>query len=337
VKPLLKSKSLNKKKFKFSNSLGILVVIILFALLIQTRSAEFISRDNFITLMRNSSIIIIVGFGQMVVMAGSGLNVAIGSIGGLAAVLVGAFVQRVGLHWGLAVVIAILLGACCGALNGILITRLGSTGEISWLVTLATMSIFAGITLTITKANPFYNLPEGFTWIGSYNVGGVIPVMFIIAVVFAVLIWFIFKHSSFGHQVLAVGANQRAATLSGIHVTSVIILKHIISATLAASAGILFSTRLGSIHSDIGLDWMLFSFAAPLIGGARMEGGRVNVFGAFLGGILLAMVSNAVVHLKVNVYIVEFLQGVIILLAVGLDRIRAIREEHRDRMERAKI
>jgi ribose/xylose/arabinose/galactoside ABC-type transport system permease subunit len=123
VKPLLKSNSLNKKKFKFSNSLGILVVIILFALLIQTRSAEFISRDNFITLMRNSSIIIIVGFGQMVVMAGSGLNVAIGSIGGLAAVLVGAFVQRVGLHWGLAVVIAILLGACCGALNGILITN----------------------------------------------------------------------------------------------------------------------------------------------------------------------------------------------------------------------
>ena len=72
MKPLLKSNSLNKKKFKFSNSLGILVVIILFALLIQTRSAEFISRDNFITLMRNSSIIIIVGFGQMVVMAGSG-------------------------------------------------------------------------------------------------------------------------------------------------------------------------------------------------------------------------------------------------------------------------
>ncbi len=337
MKKLHNTESTNGKKFRFSNSLGILIVIILFALLVQTRSAQFISRDNFITLMRNCSIIIIVGFGQMVVIAGGGLNVSIGSIGGLAAVAVGAFTQRAGLHWVLAVILAILIGGLCGAFNGMLITRLGSTSEISWLVTLATMSVFAGITLTITKANPFYNLPKGYTWIGTHNIGGAVPVMFVIAVIFALLIWYMFKYSSFGHQILAVGANQQAATLSGIKVQRVIVAKHVISAVLAASAGILFSTRLGSIHSDIGLDWMLFSFAAPLIGGARMEGGRVDVSGAFLGGVLLAMVSNAVVHLRVNVYIVEFLQGMIILIAVGLDRVRAYREERRDRLERARV
>ena len=82
---------------------------------------------------------------------------------------------------------------------------------------------------------------------------------------------------------------------------------------------------------------MLFSFAAPLIGGTRMEGGRVDVGGAFLGGLLLAIVSNGVVHLQVNVYIVEMLEGIIILLAVGLDRIRLLREEHRERLERAAL
>jgi ribose transport system permease protein len=287
--------------------------------------------------MRNCSITILVGFGQMVVMAGGGMNVSIGSIGGLAAVVVGALIQRAGLPWELAIVIAIMIGGCCGAFNGIVITRLGATSEISWLVTLATMSIFTGITLTITKANPFYNLPKGYTWIGSENIGGFLPVMIVITIVFALLLWYMFKYTSFGRQVLAIGANQRAAGLSGINVNRVIITKHIISAVLGACAGILFSTRLGSIHSDIGGDWMLFSFAAPLIGGARMEGGRVNILGAFLVGLLLAMVSNAVVHLKVNVYIVEFLQGMIILLAVGLDRIRALREEHRERMERAKL
>ncbi len=327
----------NKKRFEFTNTLGILVVIVVFSLLVQTRSPEFISADNFITLMRNCSITILVGYGQMIVMAGGGMNVSIGSIGGLAAVVVGALIQRAGLPWELAIVIAVIIGGCCGAFNGIVITRLGATGEISWLVTLATMSIFTGITLTITKANPFYNLPKGYTWIGSENIGGFLPVMIVITIVFSVLLWYMFKYTSFGRQVLAIGANQRAAGLSGINVNRVIIVKHIISAVLGACAGILFSTRLGSIHSDIGADWMLFSFAAPLIGGARMEGGRVNILGAFLGGLLLAMVSNAVVHLKVNVYIVEFLQGLIILLAVGLDRIRALREEHRERMERAKL
>ena len=106
---------------------------------------------------------------------------------------------------------------------------------------------------------------------------------------------------------------------------------------LAACAGILFSTRLGSIGSDIGGDWMLSFVRGALIGGTRMEGGRVDVTGAFLGGLLLAIVSNGVVHLQVNVYIVELLQGVIILIAVGLDRIRLMREEYRERMERAAI
>lgn len=332
------------KGFRFTNTMGIFAVIIVFSVLVWTQSHEFLSPENFITLMRNCSITILVGYGQMVVMAGGGLNVSIGSIGGLAAVLVGAFIQRAGLPWELAIVLAVMIGACCGAFNGIVITRLGSTSEISWLVTLATMSIFAGITLTITKANPFYNLPKGYTWIGTYNFGkGIIPFgyeipfMFIIAIIFAALLWYMFKYTSLGRQILAIGANQRAAALSGINVQRVIIIKHIISAVLGACAGILFSTRLGSIHSDIGVNWMLFSFAAPLIGGARMEGGRVNIIGAFLGGLLLAMVSNAVVHLKVNVYIVEFLEGMIILLAVGLDRIRAVREEHRERMERAKL
>ena len=327
----------DKKRFTFTNTLGILVVIIVMSLLVQTRSSEFISPENFITLARNCSITILVGFGQMVVMAGGGLNVSIGSIGGLAAVVVGALIKRADVPWGLAILIAIVIGGCCGAINGIAITRLGSTSEISWLVTLATMSIFAGITLTITKANPFYNLPQGYTWIGTYNIGGFLPVMIVITIIFALFLWGMFRYLSLGHQILAIGANQKAAELSGINVRGIIIIKHILSAVIGACAGILFSTRLGSIHSDIGGDWMLFSFAAPLIGGARMEGGRVNILGAFLGGLLLAMVSNAVVHLQVNVYIVEFLEGMIILIAVGLDRIRAIREEHRERMERAKI
>lgn len=329
--------SMNKKGFKFNNTLGVLAVIIVFSIFVQTQSPDFLSGANFITLARNASITILVGYGQMVVMAGGGMNVSIGGVGGLCAVIVGALIKRADMSWAIAIVISIAIGALCGAFNGLVITRLGSTGEISWLVTLATMSIFSGVTLTITKANPFYNLPAGFNWIGDYNVFGLIPIQFIVVIIFGVLLWYIFRYTSLGRQMLAVGANQRAAALSGINVNKILVIQHILSAVIGACAAILFSTRLGSIGSDIGQDWMLFSFAAPIIGGVRMEGGRVNLIGAFLGGWLLAMVTNVVVHLKVDVYVVEFIKGLIILLAVGLDRVRSEREEHRERMERAAI
>jgi ribose transport system permease protein len=326
-----------KGRFRITNTLGIGIVIVVLCLFIWTQSSKFISQDNLITVARICSVTILVGYAQMVVIAGGGLNVSIGAIGGLSAVIVGALIQRAGVPWGFAIIIAIMIGACCGAFNGLVITRLGATSEISWLTTLATMSMFTGISLTITKANPFYNLPEGFDWIGVYNIAGWVPFMIVITIVMTFILWYMFKYTSYGHQVLAMGANQNAAELSGVNVKKVMLIKHIISAVIASIAGILFSTRLGSIGSDIGGDWMLFSFAAPLIGGTRMEGGRVDVPGAFLGGLLLAIVSNGVVHLQVNVYIVELLEGVIILLAVGLDRVRLLREEHRERMERAAL
>jgi ribose transport system permease protein len=334
---LNKTKASSRHKFRTTNTMGIAIVIIALSFLISLRSDNFFSQFNFITIARICSVTILVGFAQMVVIAGGGLNVSIGAIGGLTAVMAGALIQRADVPWGYAIVIAILIGTFCGAINGFIITKLGATSEISWLTTLATMSVFSGISLTITKANPFYDLPEGFDWIGSYNIADWIPFMIVVTIVISIGLWYLFSFSSLGHQILAMGGNQKAAELSGINVHKVIIIKHIISALIAACAGLLLSTRLGSIGSDIGGDWMLFSFAAPLIGGTRMEGGRVNIMGAFLGGLLLAVVSNGVVHLQVNVYIVQFLQGAIILLAVGLDRIRFIREDHRERKERAAI
>lgn len=332
-------KTAKSGRFKITDSIGIgMVIIFLMIVAVFIWGFEFIGQTNIVTLLRNCSVIIIVGFAQMIVIAGGGMNVSVGGIGGLSAVLVGAFIQRVGIPWEFAILIAVMIGGLAGALNGFVITRLGGTGEISWLVTLATMSIFTGITLTIVKTKQFFDLPEGYNWIGAYNVFGWIPIMIIITLFFAVIVWWLFKYNSFGRQILAVGANPKAAQLSGINVKKVLLLKHILSAVLASCAGILVSTRIGAINADIGQDWMLFSFAAPLIGGTRMEGGRVNITGAFLGGLLLILVQNIVVHLGLrDIYITEFIQGVIIFIAVALDRIRSLNEERRERMERAKL
>ena len=327
----------NKKKFVITNTMGALIAIIVFSILLSFLSEKFLSVDNFIAVSRICSITILVGLSQMVVMAGGGMNVSVGAIGGLAAVVAGAFMQRANIPWGIAIILALCAGALTGFINGIIIAKLGGTGEISWLTTLATASVFTGLSLGITHAKPFYNLPKGYVWIGTYNIAGILSVMLVIVLIFALLIWAMFKFTSFGRQILAIGGNQNAAILSGIKVNKVLIFKHMTSAILAASAGILFSTRLGSINPDIGGDWMLFSFAAPLIGGVRMNGGQVNVWGAVLGGVILSLVSNGVVHMQINIYLVELMQGLIILLAVGMDRIRAIREEKHERLERSSI
>ena len=327
----------SKRKFEFNNTWGILAVIIVFGIFLSFVSEKYLTVDNFVVLMRNSSVTIMVGLAQMAVIAGGGMNVSVGAIGGLSAVLCGVFMQRVGLPWPVAILISLVAGALCGVINGLLINALGGTGEISWLTTLATSNVFTGVSLGVTHAKPFYNLPVGYDWIGAYNFANIIPLMIVVCIVFTVAIGLMFKYTSLGRQILAIGGNAKAAALSGIQVRKILIYDHIISAFIAGAAGILFSTRLGSINPDIGKDWMLFSFAAPLIGGTRLEGGRVNVVGAFLGGLLLAMVSNGVVHMKVNVYLVEFIEGLIILIAVGLDRIRAISEEKRERMERSQI
>ncbi|HZK61518.1 MAG TPA: ABC transporter permease [Anaerovoracaceae bacterium] len=325
------------KRFVINNTMGVLLAIIVFSIFVGYRSDTFFSLDNFIAVSRICSITVLVGLSQMVVMAGGGLNVSVGAIGGLGAVVCGALIKRTGIPWEFAIFLGICIGVVCGAINGFTITRLGSTSEIAWLTTIATMALFTGFSLGITHAKPFYDMPKGYDWIGAYNIFGVLSFMLVVMIVFAVIIWAMFKYTSLGRQILAVGGNQKAATLSGINVTKILIFKHIISGVLAASAGILFSTRLGAVNADIGLVWILFSFAAPLIGGTRMEGGQVNVLGAVLGGVLLALVSNGVVHMRINIFIVEFMEGLIILLAVGLDRLRAMREENLERSERSAI
>lgn len=329
--------STKKKRFVINNTMGVLLAIIVLSIFVGYNSNTFFSVDNFIAVSRICSITVLVGLAQMVVMSGGGLNISVGAIGGLGAVVCGTLMQRVGTPWGFAIILGICTGVFCGAINGFIITKLGGTGEISWLTTLATMAVFTGFSLGITHAKPYYDLPKGYDWIGAYNIFGVLSLMLVVMIIFAVIIWALFKYTSLGRQILAIGGNQKAAILSGINVNKVLIFKHIISGVLAASTGILFSTRLGAVNADIGGSWMLFSFAAPLIGGTRMEGGRVNVLGAVLGGVLLALVSNGVVHMRINVFIVEFMEGLIILLAVGLDRFREIREENQERLERSTI
>lgn len=317
---------INTKRFKSllkADTVSVIGVLIFFTFILSILKPNFATMVNFNIIAKIFSITAIVGMAQMVIISTGGMNLAVGATGGLVAVITGGLMDLYGLPMVPAILGGLVTGILCGFLNGIFIARFGSTGVASFLVTLATSSVYMGVNLGLTKANPFYNLPQRFKTIGEMNLLG-IPLIFYIMVAVAILVGILFKYLGIGRRILAVGSNMKAAELYGISIKSTIIIAHILSGLLAAIAAILLVARIGSAQTDVGSDWMMFSFAAPIIGGTSLSGGKVNTLGAVLGAAVLAVISNALVHLSIGIYWMTLIQGTIIFLAVAADKIRTI-------------
>ena len=325
-----------KKSSNFSSMITIVAVIIGLGLLLGAFKPSFLSMGNFAVLANSFSITALVGLSQMIIIGAGGMNLSVGSLGGLAGVITGACMDQLNAPAYLSILAGLGVGMLCGLINGLLINSLGSQGVASFLVTLATSSLFGGVVQGVTNANPYYNLDADFLAIGQTEFLG-FPLLMWITVVVAILIGLLFRYTGTGRRILALGGNFRAAQLYGVPVRRVVIVANILSGLLASIAAILLVTRLGSAQPDIGEDWMLYSFAAPLIGGTRLAGGKVNVLGTVLGAILLAMISNGLVHLNVDIYWMTLIEGIIILAAVAVERVRQISSDRVQRKEHAAV
>jgi ribose transport system permease protein len=180
---------------------------------------------------------------------------------------------------------------------------------------------------------PYYHLPDDFQAFGSASAFG-FPVIFLVALLLAAVLEFVFRFTSFGRQILAFGANPRAAQLAGVSLGRLQFAIYALSGFLAAWASVLLVARLGDADPAVGKDWLLVSFAAPIIGGTRLAGGYVSVFGTVLGALLLAVLVNGLVHWNVNVFFVQLISGAIILAAGGIERLREIGAEAAERRAR---
>jgi ribose transport system permease protein len=317
-----------RKISKSSTFSSALIVIVLLAIMLILKP-NYLSGTNIYTLVKVMSVTAVVGFSQMVIIGCNGLNLAVGATGALSAVIAGWAMTVAGLPWWVGVLLGLVTGVVNGVINGLLVYRAGGVGVAFFLITLATSSVFKGITLTITSGNPYYG-PDGkmdsaFLAVGNTKILG-LPSSFFIMLIIAVLLVMMYRYLSVGRQMLAFGANYKAAELYGVSRFKVVFTANIIAGLLAGIAGILAMIRIEAAQPNMGADWMLVSFAAPLIGGTRNSGGKINVIGAIFGALALTIISNALVHLKMDVYWRELIYGIIILLAVTIDRIRYIRK-----------
>lgn len=283
---------------------------------------SFLTQFNLYVLLRGVAVTLLVACAQLVVVAIGQLNLSVGAIGGLVAVCTGGMMEVWGLPSVAAIPIGLLLGMTAGLVNGALTARTGING---FVITLATASAFTGITIGLNNAKPFYDLPAGYVAFGQARIGPM-PWIGVVTVLVVLGLAFLLNRLLLGRQILAVGGNVRAAALSGIPVDRVVIAAHVLSGLLAAVAAILLMARLGSAQPSIGSDWLLPSFAIPIVGGVALTGGGAPILTTVLAAFLIALIDNGLVLAKADPYWIQFLLGAIILGAVGVNRLRFVAE-----------
>lgn len=310
---------------KYLPRFGLLIVIFLFWLFFAWQAEGFNSEFNIFTMLRLASVQTMIAFAQMVALTAGEMNLAVGAIGGMVAMFVGGLLQLLGLSPSVAILLGLLLAAFTGFLNGMLVTK---TGINSFIITLATSSIFTGLMLIITKAESFDALPKNFTHFSRIRTFGlpVSPLVWLMLIVTAIL-FIMYNKTSLGRKILSVGANRKAAQMSGLRSSRIIVITHTISGIIAGLAGIMYVSMLSSAVPVIGADWVMLSFAAPAIGGTAISGGVVAVVGTMLGGLLIGMITNGVLLLNISNFFVNFFLGLVLLLAVGFDRLRRVYQE----------
>ena len=301
---------------------GPFFIIVLAIVLISSFSPQFLSPLNIQVLLLALAVNALIAYSQMVIIAIGQMNLSVGAIGGLAAISFAGMMEIWGLPAFAAAPLALVIGIVCGALNGIVIAVSGIS---AFVVTLATLSIYKGVNLGITRAQPFYGVPQEVKAFGAATLFGPIPMLLLPTIIAAIVLWVLLYRLPAGRFILAVGGNSHSAELSGISVERTIVSAHAISGFLAALAGILVVARLQIGQPSIGDDWLILSFAAPVIGGAVLAGGHVSVAATTFGVIIVAIITQVLVLFSIDPFLVQVVMGALILTAVGLNRLREAR------------
>lgn len=294
--------------------LATLVLFILFTF----SNPSFLTPFNLFNIARTASLYVFVAIGQAIVIVVGGMNLSLGAIGGLSVVVAGWAMDSMGWPPIVAVPLALLTGLAAGLFNGIIIIKAKLN---SFIVTLATSFIYFGLVQGISQGFPYTKIPKPFTWLGRNDLFGV-PYLFILMIALLAFMGYFFKYTVLGRRLLATGGNLEAARLSGIRTDNMIALAHTLSGLFAATAGILWISRMGSAQPSTGTDWLIVSFAVSIIGGTALSGGEFSAVGFFASAVMLTLIKNGLIMLNVNVYFEQTFLGIIILLAVSVESIR---------------
>lgn len=306
----------NKKIMSKVQDMGALIALILLVIVIGVISPEFRTIDNFMSLMRQSSINGFIAFGMTCVILTDAIDLSVGSVLALSTALCAAAIKG-GMPVALAMLMALVIGTALGAVSGILVTK----GRLQpFIATLITMTVYRGLTQIFMNGKPISGLGDSFLlkFVGRGAVFGIpVPVILFIAVF--ILFTFLLGKTTFGRRIYATGSNATSAKLAGVNVNRTKLIAYAISGCMATLSGLILLSRMASTQPTLGTGYELDAIAAVALGGTSMSGGRGRIWGTFVGVLIIAVLNNGLNILGVSSYYQDVIKGIVILIAVLSD------------------
>ncbi|HOV93846.1 MAG TPA: ABC transporter permease [Spirochaetales bacterium] len=300
---------------------GIILAFIIICVALAILSPVFLTRNNILNVIRQTSIYGIMAVGMTFVILTGGIDLSVGSVLALSGAICAGLLKG-GSSMFVAIIAAIGVGVACGFVNGVFVTKARIP---PFVVTLGMTNIARGLTLIYTNGYPISGFSPAFREIGGgYVVGIPIPIIIFLAIV--LIAYVVLSQTKLGRYTYAIGGNEETVKLSGINSSNYKTLVYVISGLTCAVSALILTARLNSAEPIAGIGYETDVIAAVCIGGASMSGGRGSVWGSLLGALLIGVLNNGMNLLGVSPYFQQVVKGLIIICAVWLDRMKTIKD-----------
>lgn len=288
--------------------------------------ASFLKAENLLNIASQISVIAILAIGMTMVIITAGIDLSVGSLIALSAVVTTWLIQR----WGgesagmgmmlVACLGGVLVCGCAGLFTGTMVSRFTMP---PFIVTLGMMLMARGLSYTIAGGETIYQVPDGFTWLGRAALVGGIPVSVVLMVLLYAVAHVLMGHTALGRYVYAVGGNAEAARLSGVAVKRIKLMVYTVCGALAGLGGVVMASQLKSGSGTYGQMYELYVIAAVVVGGTSLFGGKGKIIGTLIGAFIIAVIRNGMNLLNMNEFTQNIVLGGVILVAVLLERLKS--------------
>lgn len=314
------------------SSAGILAVLAIMVVLFSSLNPNFLTQRNLGNILRQVSIIGVCAVGMTAVVLTGGIDLSVGSVIGLSAVL-GAMLMSSGVAIPVAILVALVLGVVAGLFNAFCVTVLRIPPLVT---TLGTWTAWRGLIYVITGGRSIYGIPESFRFVGQGNVS-IVPVSAIIMVLAFILGYIVLEKTVFGRRIYCIGGNIEAARLSGIKVNRELTKVYVASAVLASVSGLILMSRVNSGQPSAGAGYELSVVTAVLLGGVSVYGGEGRLYKVIIGVVFMGVLANGMLMLNIGEFQQQLARGLVLLLAVAMDILtKSYNEEKQRRTEAAR-
>ena len=303
------------KRGELFSTLSMPVLLVILIVFFSIMSPRFLSPLNLTNILVQNVHVAIVAAAVMIIMISGGCDLSIGYQMSVAAVLVTKMLSVYNVPVFIAVIAGIALCSLLGTFNGIMAIKLKSN---TMIVTLATMSVFQGISYLISESKTYHNLPNSFMYIGQGRIGGWLPINVVIMVVLILIVGFVMGCTGIGRKVYAAGDSPEAARLAGLPVAKIKVLSFTCAGILVGIAAVLLASRSGSADSGTGVGIEFTGITACVLSGVALKGGEGTLWKVIVAAFVLGVLNNGMQLINLGTYPQYIAKGVIMLLSLYL-------------------